>query len=68
MLARMGAALGLAPQAPSSKEVRILLDLHVARAGLIEDRTRLRNRAQTHDIAVLTPDTGAARSGEAPDC
>lgn len=59
MLARMGAALDLAPQAPSSKEARILRDLHVARAGLVKDRTRLRNRAQTHDIAVLKRQTKA---------
>ena len=53
MLARMGAAFDLAPQASHSRETRILRDLHVARTGLIKDRTRLRNRAQTQDIAVL---------------
>lgn len=53
MLARMGTAFDLAPQAPCSREARILRDLHVARTGLIKDRTRLRNRAQTQDIAVL---------------
>ena len=57
MLARMGAAFGLEPQAPCSKEIRILKDLHVARTGLIKDRTRLRNRAQTHDIALLKRQT-----------
>ena len=59
MLARMGAAFNLAPQAPSSREARILKDLHVARSGLIKDRTRLRNRAQTHDIAILKRQTKA---------
>ena len=59
MLARMGAAFGLAPQAPCSRELRILRDLHVARTGLIKDRTRLRNRAQTHDVAVLKRQTKA---------
>ena len=59
MLARMGAAFDLAPQATCSRESRILKDLHVARAGLIKDRTRLRNRAQTHDIAVLKRQTRA---------
>lgn len=59
MLARMGAAFNLAPQAPCSMDTRILKDLHVARAGLIKDRTRLRNRAQTHDIAVLKRQTKA---------
>ena len=59
MLARMGAAFGLEPQAPCSKETRILKDLHVARTGLIKDRTRLRNRAQTQHIAVLKRQTKA---------
>jgi transposase len=59
MLARMGAAFDLAPQDPWSREARILRDLHVARAGLIKDRTRLRNRAQTQDIAVLKRQTKA---------
>ena len=59
MLARMGAAFELAPQAPSSKEACILRDLYVARSGLIKDRTRLRNRAQTQDIAVLKRQTRA---------
>jgi transposase len=53
MLARMGAAFDLEPQAPCSKETLVLKDLHVARTGLIKDRTRLRNRARTQDIAVL---------------
>ena len=57
MLARMGAAFDLEPQAPCSKEIRVLKDLHVARAGLIKDRTRLRNRAQTQDISVLKRQT-----------
>ena len=33
--------------------------MYVARAGLIQDRTRLRNRAQTQDIAVLKRQTRA---------
>ena len=59
MLARMGAAFDLAPQAPCSREARVLRDLNVARAALIKDRTRLRNRARTHDIAVLKRQTKA---------
>jgi transposase len=39
--------------------ILVLRDLHVARAGLIKDRTRLRNRAQTQDIAVLKRQTKA---------
>lgn len=59
MLARMGTAFSLAPQAACSKEARILRDLYVARTGLIKDRTRLRNRAKTQDIAVLKRQTKA---------
>lgn len=59
MLARMGAAFNLAAQAPCSREARVLRDLHVARTGLIKERTRLRNRAQTQDIAVLKRQTKA---------
>jgi len=59
MLARMGAAFDLKPQAPCSKETLVLKDLHVVRAVLIKDRTRLRNRAQTQDIALLKRQTKA---------
>lgn len=59
MLARMGVAFDLEPQAPQSKNMRDLRDLHVARAGLIKDQTRLRNRAQTQDISVLKRQTKA---------
>lgn len=59
MLARMEAAFSLKPQAPCSKETRDLRDLHVTRAGLIKDRIRLRNRAQTQDISVLKSQTKA---------
>lgn len=59
MLARMGAAFDLTPQAPISKEARMLKDLHVARSGLIKDRTRLRNRLQVQDVAVLKRQTKA---------
>ena len=59
MLAQMGAAFNLEPQAPCSKETLVLRDLHVARSGLIKDRTRLRNRAQTQSIALLKRQTKA---------
>ena len=59
MLARMGVAFELVPQAQSSTETCVLRDLHVARTGLIKDRTRLRNRAQTQDIAILKRQTKA---------
>jgi transposase len=51
MLARMGAAFDLEPQAPYSRETLVLKGLHATCTGLIEDRTRLRNRAQTQNIA-----------------
>lgn len=59
MLARMGAAFDLAPQAPWPREARVLRDLNVARTGLIKDRTRLRNRSQPQNIAVLKRQTKA---------
>jgi transposase len=49
----------LAPQKPPSKQARILKNLHVARAALMKDRTRLRNRVQTHEVAVLNRQTKA---------
>lgn len=59
MLARMGAAFDLAPMAPCSPDARLLKDLHVARAGLVKDRTRLCNRAKVQEIAVLKRQTKA---------
>ena len=59
MLARMGAAFKLEAKELLSEEVMILRDLHVARTGMIKDRTRLRNRAHTQDIALLKRQTKA---------
>jgi len=60
MLARMGAAFDPEPQVPQTTQTLVLKDLHVARAGLIKDRTRLRNRAQTQGhLCPETPDRGA---------
>jgi transposase len=53
MLARMGRAFELAPQPPQTKNMRLLRGLHVSRADLIQEKTRLRNRAQTADTAFL---------------
>ena len=58
-LARMGAALALAPDAPVSKTTRILRDLQVARSALIKDRTRLNSRAHVQLSAVLKRQTKA---------
>ena len=52
-LAAMGAALNLRPQNPISENERILKDFHVARASLIKERSRLRNRLQTQTIPLL---------------
>jgi len=57
MLARMGAAFDLEPQAPCCRETLVLRDLHVEPTGLIKDRIRLNNRGQTPDIAVLKRQT-----------
>lgn len=59
MLARMGVAFDLVPQPPCSREALILRDLHVARTGLIKDRTRFRNRLQVQGIPVLKRQTKA---------
>lgn len=45
ILARMGAALKLEPDAPISENQLALRDLQVARTALVKERTRLRNRS-----------------------
>ena len=59
MLAHMGAALGLEPDAPISDKLHDLKDLQVARTGLVKERTRLRNRAHVQTIALLKRQTKA---------
>lgn len=59
MLARMGVAFNLEAKASHFEEIIVLRDLHVARTGMIKDRTRLRNRAHTQDIALLKRQTKA---------
>lgn len=53
MLAQMGAALDLAPQAPMSETLRELKELQVARQALIRDQTRLLNRIKTQKLALV---------------
>ena len=53
MLTPTGGAFGLESQAPQSRDMRDIRGLHVARAGLIKDQTRLRNRAQTQARLAL---------------
>ena len=57
ILARMGAALALEPDAPISEKLHDLRDLQVARTGLVKERTRLRNRGQVQTIPVLKRQT-----------
>ena len=51
MLAQMGAALELVPQAPMTETLRELKELQIARQALIKDRTRLLNRIKTQKVA-----------------
>jgi transposase len=53
ILARMGAALKLEPDAPISDNHIVLRDLQVARTALVKERTRLRNRGHVQVNLVL---------------
>jgi transposase len=57
ILARMGAALALEPDAPISEKLGDLKDMQVARTGLVKERTRLRNRGHVQTNAVLKRQT-----------
>lgn len=57
ILARMGAALALEPDAPISEKLHDLRDLQAARTGLVKERTRLRNRGHVQTNAVLKRQT-----------
>jgi len=59
ILARMGAALSLQPDAPISEKLCDLRDLQVARTALIKERTRLKNRSQAHVNTLLKRHTKA---------
>jgi len=59
MLARMGAALALEPDAPVNEKLNELRDLQVARTGLIKERTRLHNRGHVQANPVLKRQTKA---------
>lgn len=58
-LARMGAALGLEPDEPVAENLRELRDLQTARAALIKERGRLRNRRLILTSALLKRQTNA---------
>jgi transposase len=53
ILARMGAALNLEPDAPISESQHVLRDLQVARTALVKERTRLRNRSHVQVNPIL---------------
>ena len=51
VLALMGAAFTLEPDAPMSQNLRDLKELRIARSALVKDRTRLKNRLHTLTLA-----------------
>ena len=51
VLALMGAAFTLEPDAPMSQNLRDLKELRIARTALVKDRTRLKNRLHTLTLA-----------------
>ncbi len=53
ILARMGAALALEPDAPVSPELQVLKELQVARRAQVTERTRLRNRGHVQIHALV---------------
>ena len=53
MLALMGRAFSIKPQALASREQRDLKELHIARQALIKDRTRALNRQKTLTLTIL---------------
>jgi len=53
ILALMGAALDLVPNAPEDKSQPDLKQLQIARMALIKERTRLLNRSKTQTLALL---------------
>ena len=52
MLAVMGRALDLVPDPPADERQRDIRELHVARVGLVRDRSALRNRLQTQYLGL----------------
>ncbi|WP_114291353.1 IS110 family transposase [Pseudosulfitobacter sp. DSM 107133] len=52
MLALMGRALELVPDQPTDPKQREIKELHVARTGLVRDRTALMNRLGTQQLDV----------------
>lgn len=59
LLARMGPALDLVPDTPAVEDQRDLKELQIARTALIKDRTRLKNRLKTQNMAFTRRQTKA---------
>ena len=55
ILARMGVALKLEPDAPIAENLLALRDLQVARTALVKERTRLGNRLRNRSHVQLNP-------------
>lgn len=53
VLAMMGTALDLVPDAPKDKNHPALKELQIARMALIKERTRLLNRSKTQTLTLL---------------
>lgn len=53
ILAMMGTALDLVPDAPADKNQPALKEMQIARMALIKERTRLLNRSKTQTLAIL---------------
>ena len=53
MLATMGAALNLEPDAPADENQHALKELQIARIALVKERTRLLNRHRTQTLVLL---------------
>ena len=59
VLAQMGHALELAADAPASEKHHALKELQVARTALVKEKTRLKNRLKTQNLAFTRRQTKA---------
>jgi len=59
LLAQMGVALDLVPDKPAAEDHNALKELQIARAALVKDRTRLKNRLKTQTLAITRRQTKA---------
>lgn len=59
MLAQMGSALDLVPDAPMAEGHNDLKEMRIARTAVVKDRTRLKNRLKTQTLAITRRQTKA---------